>query len=249
MGMTGAQDDDFKIDLPASMKHIEDWKEGKDFKIPTLYEMIVGNQRTADWWQNRDHLERLRQGAFALSVMLDIRVKDGVGLAVPLIRIERMNIKTVGAYHEEADGYAIVGTIAFNEARLSEMQPAAVMAHLLKFMLCAWRHQSGAKGEFDGACREKMRKFGVDIDSRGNIAIDVDGQFASVLGKIGVDVPKELAPLPPREGKATSKVWSCNCQRARVGTKNFFAECPKCGRSFEIGDHVGKWPATSHPQP
>ncbi len=249
MGTTGARDDYFKIDLPASMKHIEDWKEGKDFKIPTLYDMIVGNQRTADWWHNRDHLEWLRKGALVLSQTLDIRVKDGVGLGVPLIRVERMNIKSVGTYHDGADGYAIVGTIAFNEARLPEMQAAAVMAHLLKFMLCAWRHQAGAKGEFDRVCRDKMIEFGIDIDAKGNIAIDVDGQFAGVLGRIGVDVPTELAPPPPREGKATSKVWSCNCQRARVGTKNFFAECPKCGRSFEIGDHVGKWPATSHPQP
>ncbi len=238
-------DSDFKIDSETSLPALRgDWegREGGDFKMPTLYNVIVEHQKSADWWENRDWLELFRAGSELLIKRLNIRVKDTVYLGIPLIKIERLNIKTVGGYRPEPDGYAILGTVCFNESRLGLMPDHVWLAYLLKFLLCAWRHQSGGKGDFDRECRERMKSHGVFIDASGRVLIEAGGDFEAFWTEKGLTVPGEAVAPPPRKGKATLKLWSCRCQKTRVGTKEFFANCPICGFAFELGDHVGIWP-------
>ena len=74
-----------------------------------------------------------------------------------------------------------------------------------------------------------------------------DGAFAALLTKYGirrppaVEVPKgekrdwwEVLPGKERkEGKSTLTKWECACgQKARVGKKEFYAICTKCGSPF-----------------
>ena len=41
-----------------------------------------------------------------------------------------------------------------------------------------------------------------------------------------------------RKGKSTLKKWTCGCQNARIGKKDFYAQCTKseCGQVFVIAD-------------
>lgn len=210
-----------------------------DFKV--LYRVLVAYQKGARWWLNRDRVVVLRQWARILIKAFDLRVKDAVFAGVPLIKIEPMNVRSLGAYRAAADGYAIEGTIVFNEERLGDLPIYVQVALLLKFLLCAARHQAGGNGSFDKECRERMKAMGLAISEDGVITIAEGGSFRRLLEAAGIEFPAASeVPPPVRKGRTTLQVWSCTCQRCRVGTKAFFAHCPQCGQPFRIGDHVGK---------
>src|SRR5262249_13275868 len=155
--------------------------------------------------------------------------------------IEPMNVKTIGTYRANADGYAIIGAIAFNQERLADLPDFMKLAMLLKLLLCAWRHQMGGDGTFDRKCRERMKAMGLVITEKGAIRIGDNGLFRRLLMAWGIDVPvASVFPQPARKGKATNQLWSCTCQKCRVGTKEFFAVCPQCHEPFRLGNHVGK---------
>jgi hypothetical protein len=216
--------------------------EGSDFKTWVLvYQAIVEHQRGADWWTNCDDLKMLRDCGGIFIKAFDLRVKDAKYMAMPLIRIEPMNVKTIGTYRAGADGYAIVGSIAFNQERLLNLPVFLKLVLLLKCLLCAWQHQKGGDGTFDRTCRESMKAMGLVVTAKGAITIDGDGPFRRVLEALGIEVPvASVFPRPDRNGKTTNRLWSCTCQKCRVGTNEFFAVCPQCGEAFRLGDHVGK---------
>jgi hypothetical protein len=202
--------------------------------------MLVEYQKGACWWLNRDLVMVLRRWAWILIKAFGLRVKDAVYAGVPLIKVEPMPVRTLGGYRAAADGYAIEGTIVFNQERLKELPIYMQVALLLKFLLCAARHQAGGDGRFDRQCRQQMKAMGLTITEQGAITIAEGGPFRRLMHAAGIEVPVASAiPRPGRAGKTTLRVWSCTCQRCRVGTKEFFATCPQCGEPFRPGDHVG----------
>lgn len=213
-----------------------------DFKTRIgVYEAIVRHQLDADWWANHDDLEMLRKWGRFFIEAFDLRVKDAAYMGMPLIRIEAMNVKTIAAYHAPADGYAIIGSIRFNEERLRTLPVFMKLVLLLKCLLCAWQHQKGGDGTFDRECRERMKAVGLVITEKGRITIADDGPFRRLLDAAGIEVPvASVFPRPDRKGKTTSRLWSCTCQRCRVGTSEFLAVCTECREPFRLGDHVGK---------
>jgi hypothetical protein len=217
-------------------------RHGADFKTGIgVYQAIVEYQLHARWWVNHDDLELLRRAASEFIRSLELRIKDGRYMGVPLIRIEKMNVRTVGAYRAEADGYAIPGTIGLNQERLHSMPCFMKLIILLKFLLCARQHQAGGDGSFDRDCRATLSALGLAISDLGAITVDEDGAFRKLLMSWGIDVPvASTLPQADRKPKSTLTLWSCTCQKARVGTREFFAVCTQCGEPFRIGDHVGK---------
>ena len=92
------------------------------FKTPSfVLRTIVENQKNATGWEHSARLARLRRECVALSTELDLRVKDSEKVGVPLIKIERMNIRTLANYLPYADGYGIPGTIVLNEERFPKL--------------------------------------------------------------------------------------------------------------------------------
>jgi hypothetical protein len=216
--------------------------KGGVFKTPPwVIQALVENQRDAEWWANRDDLEMLRNWGHILIKAFNLRVKDATYQGMPLIRIERMNVRTLGMYRAEADGYAIVGTIVLNEERLRDLPVFMKLTLLPKLLLCAWQHQRGGDGTFDPECRERMKDMGLLITKKGSIRIDEDGAFRRLLESYGIEVPvASLFPPPARKGKTTLQLWSCMCQSCRVGKKVFSVVCSECHEPFRLGDHVGK---------
>lgn len=217
-------------------------ERSSDFKgWPGVYRAIVEHQRDADWWANHDDLEMQRHFGHLFIKAFNLIVKEAAYMAMPLIRIERMNVRTMGAYRPEADGYAIAGSISLNEERLRNLPVFQKLIILVKPLLCAWRHQNGGNGGFDREARERMKAMGLIITENGSITIDEHGPFRELLEMCGIEVPAvSEIPRPRRAGKTTLRVWSCTCQRCRVGTKEFFATCPQCGEPFRLGDFVGQ---------
>lgn len=86
-----------------------------------------------------------------------------------------------------------------------------------------------------------MKSKGLIVTEKGKITIADDMPFRQVLEGKGVTVPAASEFIrPERRGKSTIRLWSCTCQKARVGTREFFAVCPQCNEPFRLGDHVGK---------
>jgi hypothetical protein len=228
--------------LPAPQSAGGGSKDG-DFKTrwPSVYQAIIDHQRDAEGWAYRDDVQWLRSWGHLFIKAFDLRVKDAEFMSVPLIRIERMNVKTTGTFHPKADGYAITSTIAINQERLPNLEPYQKLVLLLKYLLCAWQHRMGGNGSFSRECRDRMKAMGLTITERGEVTIDEDGPFRQLLGYFGVAVPLASEfPQPERKGRSTNLLWSCTCQKCRVGTKVFSAVCPQCNEPFRLGDHVGK---------
>lgn len=79
--------------------------------------------------------------------------------------------------------------------------------------------------------------------------------FSILMNELGIEPPKELAKGLPeldidwfkwlqdfkgkgRKGRSTLSKWSCGCQNARIGRKEFHAKCtcPDCGNIFVRSD-------------
>jgi len=76
-----------------------------------------------------------------------------------------------------------------------------------------------------------------------------EGAFAAFLKAYGVEKPAEVPDLNrdprgkpldwwvrpedrERRGSSTLSKWSCGCQNVRVGTREFYACCTRCGHAF-----------------
>ncbi|MBC7076709.1 MAG: hypothetical protein H5T92_00110 [Synergistales bacterium] len=84
-----------------------------------------------------------------------------------------------------------------------------------------------------------------------------DGPFEALLREYGIYKPpeellvpkvekvnwwelfKDLADGGERKGRSTLTKWSCGCQNVRVGTKEFYARCTRCGELFVRVDGRG----------
>ena len=80
-----------------------------------------------------------------------------------------------------------------------------------------------------------------------------DGPFEQLMNELGIEKPKERPKGDldkdwfkwlldfkgkKRKGRSTLSKWSCGCQNARIGTKEFHAVCTKeeCGNVFVRAD-------------
>jgi hypothetical protein len=208
-------------------------------KTLPVYQAITEHQRGAEWWAYHDDLVKLRDWGLKLIKEFAIKVKDGEYLSPPLIKIEPMNIRTFGTYRIEADGYAIKGAIVLNSKRLPGLDDHMKLGLLMKLLLDAWEQQRCRDDLFAEQCRKGFQKFGLTVTEDG-ITIEKGGRFREWLGRNGIEPPAGEIPWPEpkQEGRSTNKLWSCLCQRVRVGTSDFEAICPRCQTEFQPGDHV-----------
>jgi hypothetical protein len=204
-----------------------------------LYHALVANQTEGDW-RHREELCFQREWAHRLIQGLDIKIKDGHYLPVPLIQIRRLrNIKTLGTYEPKPDGYGIAGTIALHEERLPEMEDYQKIALLLKLLLTAWHHQTGAGN--DRRLREEAKRLGLVITEKGEITFERTGRFRRILEAHGIEAPvvSTYFPKPKRPPRATIRPWTCGCQTVYVGRGEFLGRCanPECGQEFRSVDY------------
>ena len=212
------------------------------FKLSDVDNIIVETQEKAEDWGNHKNIKKVRDIAGKLIKYLPIEVKDGELMAVPLFSVSEMQRKCFGNYNPDRNGLGIAETVSVNAKRLGELEDNAVALILVMLLALCWRHQTGGSGNLDDIVRKKLRSFGLILGKRGIAGIDHEGKFAQALDSGGMGKPPIIAPLAEGGGNSSNRLWSCYCQRARVGKGKFLAHCPMCGQQFRLGDHVGQWP-------
>jgi hypothetical protein len=116
-------------------------------------------------------------------------------------------------------------------------------------MLHLEQQLNGSPGSNNYHNRQYQRKaatLGLLVDSRGHQTYDPDGPFIALLRRHGVELPLQVQmmqalaaglPLPPvRERRKSSRSklrkWTCGCQNAWVGAREFVATCGLCNARF-----------------
>jgi hypothetical protein len=70
---------------------------------------------------------------------------------------------------------------------------------------------------------------------------DEDSPFGILMKELGIErppvVPRDNIKIAwfdsgERKGKSSLTKWTCGCQNVRVGTKEFYATCDRCGNKF-----------------
>lgn len=212
--------------------------ERENFKMQPIYQAIVAHQRGADGWANHEKLLWLREWGHRFIKELGLKNKDGEYLGMPLVKVEPLNIKTVCCYRQTPDGYALTGTIVANEKRLGDEPDFETLTHLLRALLDAWRHQHCPDQVFEQECLERLKGLGIRISKR-LTTIEKGRRFEQLLRKRGVKIPEDQTRTPKLpQGRSTNMLWSCFCQKVRVGRGSFEAWCPRCKSYFQPGDGV-----------
>jgi len=203
-----------------------------------IYQVIVDHQRSAEEWANHEKVLWLREWGDRFIKKLGLKNKDGEYLGMPLVKVEPLNIKTVCRYQKAPDGYALTGTIVANEKRLGDEPDFETLTHLLEALLDAWRHQHRPDEVFVQESLEGFKRLGIAVTKK-LITIEKGSRFAQLLRKHEIDIPEGQTPKPKvPQGKSTNKLWSCLCQKVRVGTGSFDALCLRCKSKFQPGNHV-----------
>jgi len=215
---------------------------GDTFKIPLLpvYRAIVEHQVAEEGWAGRDELVWLRDWCRTFIREFQIKTRDSTYLLLPLIKIEPLNIKTLVTFRAGRDGYAIAGTIVVNLKRLERGVPrAALLAQLLVALMRAWQRERCDDDLFDSESLARFRQLGLRVAKAG-ITIEGEGHFWKLLEEHKVEDAAGEVPMAKLAGRSTLELWSCLCQRARVGTESFAVRCLLCGAEFHPGDNVVK---------
>ena len=212
----------------------------ENFKTPPalVYQTITDHQQEADEWANREKLLWLREWGQIFIKEFGLKVKDGEYLHMPLVKVEPLNIKTVCRYQKAPDGYALAGTILANEKRLKGEPDFTALDHLLKALIHAWLHEHRPDEVFVQESLEGFKRLGIAVTKK-LITIEKGSRFAQLLRKHEIDIPEGQSPKPKvPQGKSTNMLWSCLCQKVRVGTGSFDALCLRCKSKFQPGNHV-----------
>ena len=139
-------------------------------------------------------------------------------------RSSRLNVKTLVAFQIDPDGYAINEAIVLNEktaedglARLHEVGPVA-----RENAYRAWQRERCHDDLFDEQGRQGFRSWGSPSLPRPHHDCAGRGHFRELLRREKIETPAGEIPWPKPEqmGKSTNSLWSCLCQKVRVGTSD-----------------------------
>ena len=173
-----------------------------------------------------------------------------------VLGFQRLDVRILAGYTLKRNPQGLLYEITFN-ARHLERPLWETLETLMHEYVHLWQQNYGQNPvsrnyhnrEFVGRCEE----LGLHPATGSGVHLrPADGAFAEFLKAYGVSEPPPLVepqlnpkgrPLDwwtkPRErqrGRSTLAKWSCGCQNARVGAKEFHACCLKCGGVFELVD-------------
>ena len=174
-----------------------------------------------------------------------------------VLSFERLDVRILAGYTLKRNPQGLLYEITFNSKHLD--RPLwETLETLMHEYVHLWQQNYGQypvsrnyhNREFVGRCVE----IGLHPATGSGVHLrPADGAFAEFLKGYSVPEPPPLAKpkLSPKEkpldwwtnpedrrrrGRSTLVKWSCGCQNARVGAKEFQACCLKCGRVFVRAD-------------
>jgi hypothetical protein len=170
-----------------------------------------------------------------------------------LLSFERLDVRVLAAYTLDRNPQGLLYEITFNTHHLQRPM-WETLETLMHEYVHLWQQNLGEhpvernyhNREFVARCEELglHPAIGSGVHLR-----PADGLFAEFLKAYAVKEPpvgSEIIldgkgkPLDwwtrdggrERRGSSTLSKWSCGCQNVRVGTKEFYASCTRCGHAF-----------------
>ncbi|QJW94185.1 hypothetical protein [Frigoriglobus tundricola] len=215
----------------------------KDAIAKPVYPALAAHQRAEEEW-----------ALHPVAVELDVwwtRLDGAFGLDIPRtpLRLEKDTRRNCFGYfrpgHNEL-GLKLEIALALDphtdEAGLDWGELIGTLLHESGHL---WQHlhgqqQSGTYGHHNKELRDRLRSCGLLVDYRGHQTYAPSSPFLDLLARYGVAPPRTMARpdgAPARKAGRSRKVqklrkWSCGCQNARVGTRQFVASCGVCDRRF-----------------
>lgn len=170
-----------------------------------------------------------------------------------VLSFERMDHRVLAAYTLRRNAQGLLYEITFNVKHL-ERPLWETLETLMHEYVHLWQQNYGQhpvsrnyhNEEFVGACETigLHPLIGAGVHVR-----PADGRFAEFLRAYDVPEPAPLAepivspkgkpldwwadPEARPQGRSTMRKWTCGCQSVRVGTREFHAQCLRCGNLFE----------------
>jgi len=231
-------------------------KEGKLIRAIDPKPTIRSNAENASDWEYRDEATYLYDKAviFKNRFLDPVLLTDRGRLPDPVISFDDLrNTKTLATYTLHRNPQGLLDEITFNTAQYKNGEWMwgrwAQLETLLHEQVHLWQENFGKSKHRPGRVShdkefvEKCRSLGLyPTPVTGSHFQVADGVFADLMKEMGIpkpsDVPREtkadwFRPNKPR-GRSTLTKWSCGCQNARIGAKEFDAQCLRCGHRFEI---------------
>jgi hypothetical protein len=169
-----------------------------------------------------------------------------------VLGFERMDHRILAGYTLKRNAQGLLYEIAFNTHHL-ERPLWETLETLMHEYVHLWQQNYGqdpvARNYHNVEFVQRCEAIGLHPAIGSGVHLrPADGAFAEFLKAYGVPEPEAVEgvklnptgkPLDwwtdPRErpkGRSTLHKWSCGCQSVRVGTKEFHAQCLKCGNEF-----------------
>jgi len=180
----------------------------------------------------------------------------------PVLGFDSFDYRILAYYRLGKNAFGLDDEIILNEAHLDHPFLWSVLETVLHEQVHLWQQRQGKNPvdrnyhnkEFVAKCEQ----LGVHPRTGDGVHWKpADGAFAQLMKQSGIArpdlefsliVPKHekrdwwVSPGKEREGRSTLSKWSCGCQNVRVGTKEFFACCLKCGNIFVRADGAAERP-------
>ena len=215
---------------------------------PMPHEAIRRHVETAQDWEWRNIASSLYQWTDRLNDRFFERQ-----MPEALLSFERMDVRVLAAYTLDRNAQGLLHEITFNTRHLQRPM-WETLETLMHEYVHLWQQNLG---EHPVGRNYHNREFVARSEALGlHPAIGTgvhlcpaDGLFAEFLKAYGVKEPETKSdvvldgkgkPLDwwstpggrERRGRSTLAKWSCGCQNVRVGTKEFYACCTRCGHAF-----------------
>lgn len=229
-------------------------------ETPNPQPVVREHAETARDWEYHDQAAFLYRWAveFKDRLLDPVLHTDRGRMPDPVISFDKMNVKVLAAYTLARNPQGLLYEITMNTAHFDDQDGRQVwdsgewgeLETELHELVHLWQQNFGAHPVKPGKAYHN-REFVDKCESLGLHPMMVvgchikpaDGAFELLMREHGIARP-ELPPLESekpvnwwdlgkeRRGESTLSKWSCGCQNVRVGTKDFQAQCLKCGNVF-----------------
>ena len=167
----------------------------------------------------------------------------------PVLSFEPMDHRVYAAYTLHRNAQGLLDEITMNTKHLN--RPLwEILETLLHEQVHLWQQNFGKhpvrRNYHNREFVEKCEQLGLHPRIGSGVHWKpADGPFALLMKEHGIERPQQVE-VPPEEkrrnwwdmgkkerrGRSTLSKWTCGCQNVRVGTKEFYAVCLKCGNVF-----------------
>ena len=170
-----------------------------------------------------------------------------------LLSFERMDVRILAAYTLKRNPQGLLHEVSFNTHHLDRPM-WETLETLMHEYVHLWQQNLGEhpvernyhNREFVAKCEE----FGLHPAIGSGVHLrPAEGAFAEFLKAYRVESPPAtndvildakgkpldwwyLSGNRERRGRSTLTKWTCGCQNVRVGRREFFASCTRCGHAF-----------------